>query len=232
MKTKLVIATSLCLLVQSSVWGQYSKDVIDPAPYPINNGSFYGSIAGGAAFVQDGRVKVKENLSGASDFEYDTGSSISLRAGYDFGSWRLEGEFNHTQADVSSLDLSGGSVGVDSEFSSNAFMANALWDFEFERFVFSAGVGVGFSKVKFDEMKSFGFVAVAESEDTVFSAQLILGAAYNLSERASVGINYRYQMISDVSDSGDVDTSIFGKSDIDFDSTDISVLELFFTYRF
>ena len=81
-------------------------------------------------------------------------------------------------------------------------------------------------------MENSGFIAVAESEDTVFTGQLILSAAYSLNEKTSVGLSYRYQMISDLSDNGDVDTGGAGKSDIDFDNTNVSVLELFLSYRF
>lgn len=232
MKNKLVIVSCLCMLVQSTVRGQEAKDIIGPAPYPINNGSFYGSLAGGVAFFQDGNVDVKSNRSGAADFEFDTGSSVSLRVGYDFGSFRLEGEFNHSQADISALETDTGSVSVGSQFSNNGLMANALWDFDLQPFVFSAGVGIGASQIKYDEMGNSGFIAVAECDEMVFSGQLILSAAYNLNENASFGINYRYQMMSDLNDSGYVDTGGAGKSDIDFDATDVSVLELFFTYRF
>lgn len=232
MKNKLVIVTSFCLLVQAPAWAEEAKDSIELQPAENNNGSFYGSLAGGVAFFQDGNVDVANNPSGDADFEFDTGSSFSLRVGYDFGSLRLEGEFNHSQADVSSLETNTGSVSVDSQFSNNGLMANAYWDFDFKPFVFSAGVGIGASNIKYDEMENSGFIAVAESEDTVFTGQLILSAAYNLSEKASVGLNYRYQMISDLSDNGYVDTGGAGKSDIDFDSTNVSVLELFFSYRF
>lgn len=232
MKNKFVIVTSLCIFAQSSVWGQDSKDMIEPAPVSMNNGSFYGSLAGGVAFFQDGNVDVKKTPSGDADFEFDTGSSFSLRLGYDFGSLRLEAEYNHVQADVTSLSTDTGSVSVDSEFSGDSFMANALWDFDFKSFVFSAGVGIGASKTKYDEMENSGFVAVAESEATVLSGQLILSAAYNINEKASLGISYRYLMMSDLNDSGYVDTGGAGKSDIDFDATDASVVELFFSYRF
>lgn len=232
MKNKLVIVTSLGMLIPSTVWSQEAKDMIEPAPVSINNGSFYGSLAGGVAFFQDGNVDVANNPSGDADFEFDTGSSFSLRLGYDFGSLRLEGEYNHLQADVSSLETNTGSVSVDSQFSNNGLMANAFWDFDFKPFVFSAGLGIGASKIKYDEMENSGFIAVAESEDTVFTGQLILSAAYSLNEKTSVGLSYRYQMISDLSDNGDVDTGGAGKSDIDFDNTNVSVLELFLSYRF
>lgn len=204
----------------------------EPAPEQNNNGSFYGSLFGGVAFFQDGRADVKNNPSGAADFEFETGSSFGLCLGYDFGSFRLEGEINHAQADISMLDTDTGSVSVDSGFSSNGFMANALWDFDFKPFVVSAGLGVGAGMVKFDQMDNSGFIAVSECEETVFSGQLILSASYNLNEKTSLGLSYRYLMTSGLSDSGFVDTGGSGKSDIDFDGVNASMLELFVTYKF
>ena len=231
MKNKLVIVTSLCLLVQAPAWAEEAKDSIEPQP-ANNNGSFYGSLAGGVAFFHNGNVDVANNPSGDADFEFETGSSFSLRVGYDFGSLRVEGEFGHSQADISSLDTDTGSVSVDSQYSNNGFMANALWDFDFKPFVVSAGFGVGASMVKFDQMDNSGFIAVAKCEDTVFSGQLILSASYNLNKNTSFGINYRYLMTSDLSDSGYVDTGGSGQSDIDFDGVNASMLELFVTYKF
>jgi len=195
-------------------------------------GSFYGSLAGGVALFGDGRVDVSSNPSGASDFEFDTGLSAALRLGYDFGSLRLEGEISQIQADISNLDTVTGPVSVGSEYTSLGFMINGLWDFDFQPFVFSAGLGLGVSNSKFDEMSNAGFVAVAESEETVFAAQLILSAAYHLSENTSMGISYRYQMISDVNDQGFVDTELVSPSDMSFDNIDVSIFELFFTYEF
>jgi opacity protein-like surface antigen len=111
-------------------------------------------------------------------------------------------------------------------------MANALWDFDYKPFVFSAGFGLGASSIKIDEMGDSEFIAVAEREDTVFSGQLILGVSYQLNEKTSVGMNYRYLMVSDLDDNGFVAIKEGGSSDISFDSFDASIFELFVTWRF
>jgi opacity protein-like surface antigen len=184
------------------------------------------------AVFGDGSVDVAKNESGSADFDFDTGTAFALRVGHDFGTFRFEGEFSHTQADISSLDTSTGSVSVGSQFTGYGFMANALWDFDYKPFVFSAGFGLGASSIKIDEMGDSEFIAVAESEDTVFSGQLILGVSYQLNEKTSVGMNYRYLMVSDLDDNGFVGTKEGGSSDISFDSFDASIFELFVTWRF
>lgn len=230
MKRKLVYASSLLLLSQGATMaGQYEE----MSGETKNNGAFYSSLVGGVALFQDGKVDVKVNDSGAADFQFDTGTSMGLALGYDFGSLRLEGAFGYTQADISSLDTGTGSVSVDSQFSSYSFMANALWDFDFKPFVVSAGLGVGASKACFDQMDdNSGFIAVSESEETVFSGQLILSASYSLNEKTSLGVSYRYLMLSELNDNGYVGTNGADASDIKFDGVNASLIELFVTYKF
>mgnify|MGYP003836607507 CR=1 FL=1 len=209
-----------------------AKDVEIPVKSKFNNGSFYGSLAAGFALFQDGTVDVKNNPSGDAELEMDTGYSCDLRLGYDFGSFRVEGDLFRIQADVSSLETGTGDVSVNSEYSSYGLMVNGLWDFDLKPFVVSAGLGLGFSNSKFDQMANSGFIAVAESEQTVFTGQFILSASYNLSENASVGVGYRYQIASGFDDSGYVDTLGGGESDISFDPVNASIFEVMFTYRF
>lgn len=232
MNSKLAIASSLVLTSLSpAMAGELGESAQSAQPW-YQNGSFYASLSGGVAVFGDGNVDVANNPSGAADFDIDAGTAFALRAGHDFGSLRLEGEFSYTQADISALNTNTGSVSVGSEFTGYGFMANALWDFDYKPFVFSVGFGLGASSIKIDEMSNSGFIAVAESEDTVFSGQLILGVNYQLNERTLVGMNYRYLMISDFDDNGYVDTGVAGPSDISYDNFNASVFELIVTWRF
>ena len=227
MKTTTALVSSFVLVCQATVTAE------DASVKPwYQNGSFYASLSGGVAVFGDGNVDVDNNPSGAADFDIDTGSSFAMRLGHDFGTFRIEGEFSYSQADISSLDTPTGGVDVNSEFTGYGFMANALWDFDFKPFILSAGAGIGFSNVEYDTMSNAGFIAVADSSDTVFSGQLILGVGYQLNENATLGLNYRYVMVSGVDDKGYVDTGVGGQSDISFDDLDASIFELFFTWRF
>jgi opacity protein-like surface antigen len=229
MKTKSILVIPLILACHSAVIaGQDS----DSAQSWYQNGSFYTSLSGGVAFLGEGNVDVDKNPSGSADFDIDDGSAFAIALGHDFGSLRVEGQFNYTQADISSLSTNTGSIDIDSQFTSYGFMANALWDFDFKPFTVSAGGGIGFSSIEYDSMSNSGFTAVADCSDTVFTSQLIFGVGYQLSENATVGVNYRYLMVGGVDDSGDVDTGVGGESDISFDSVDASILEIFFSWRF
>ena len=235
MKIKTALVCSLVLACHASVMaGETAKPWYQNDSFGsfYKNASFYTSLSGGVAVFGDGNVDVSNNPSGSADFDIDTGSAFALRLGSDFGSLRIEGEFSYTQADISSLDTPTGGVDVDSQLTSYGFMANALWDFDFKPFTISAGAGLGLSNVEYDRMSNSGFTAVADSSDTVFSSQLILGVGYQLNENATIGLNYRYLMISGVDDSGNVDTGIGGDSDISFDDLDASIVELFVSWRF
>jgi len=230
MQTTLSLVSSVFLLGTLSLQGVELEDtVIQPEK---NNGSFYVSLLGGAAFFPDGKVDVANNPSGAADFDLETGYTVGARLGYDFGRMRVEGELTHTEADISKLDTDTGPVSVGSQFISDSLMVNVLWDFDVAPFVVSVGGGIGASKVTYDQMANGGFIAVAKSEETLFTGQLIFGASYEVNESTSVGINYRYQMISDLDDNGYVDTAGLGPSDINFDDVEISVFEVFCTMRF
>ena len=220
MNKKLILVCSLCLLA------------LVPLSAKENDQGWYGSIYGGIALFGDGEVDVKRNDSGSAEVEIDDGYVAGLRVGYDLGKFRLEGEYAYMQADIGELKSTTGDIDVDSEVRSNALMLNGVFDFDFDRFVLSAGVGVGISSVKFGEMVSDGFIAVSEISGTVFSGQGILEARYLINDTASIGLDYRYFATGGLSDEGYVDTEGGGMSDIEYDGLGVSRIELFFTFRF
>lgn len=214
MNKKLILVSSLSILSVLSLSAQE------------NEGAFYASVFGGLALIEDGTVTVSSAGSGDADFEIDYGYSAGLRLGYDFGSFRVEGEFSQMEADIDKLD----GVDVASEISSYGFMLNALLDFDFDPIALSVGVGAGASKVEIDEMSNSGLTIVSESEDTVLSYQAMIRANYSVCENGVIGLSYRYLMTSDFDDDGDVVTG--PNSDMDFDGIGVSLIEVFFTYEF
>ena len=190
------------------------------------------SAAAGVALFGDGAVNVRNNNSGADDFDFDTGYSLALRAGHSFGPLRLEGEFNYVDADIDTIESMTGPISVDSNLTTIGLMGNALWDFDFKPFTFTVGAGIGFAHLSYDEMTDQGNVLVADSSDTVFASQLILGVSYDINPNTKVGLNYRYVMMGGVDDSGDVDTDMADSSDISFDNIGASIFELSVTYKF
>lgn len=210
-----------------------SWDITQWSVYPFNEpGSFYMGAAAGVSMFGDGAVNVRNNNSGADDFDLDSGYSLALRAGHSFGPLRLEGEFNYVDADITDIESKTGPISVNSNLTTIGVMGNALWDFDFKPFTFTVGAGIGFAHLSYDEMTDQGNVLVADCSDTVFASQLILGISYEINPNTKVGLNYRYVMMGGVDDSGDVDTDMADSSDISFDDIGASIFELSVTYKF
>lgn len=200
---------------------------------PTVSTGFYGSVFAGIAIFGDGTVDVQENTSGEADFEINDGLSGGLRLGYDFGQFRLEGEYTRTFGDIEELETSTGAVEVNSEFVGNSLLINGLIDIELDAVLLSLGAGVGVIHSSYDIMQNGDIVAVDDSSETVLGYQGIIRASYSLSEDASVGVAYRYFSTADVSDSGLVHTNVpDSPSQIGFDGVAMSIFEIFISYDF
>lgn len=196
---------------------------------------FYANGFAGLAVFGDGTVDVEANNSGDADFEIESGYSAGVLLGYDFGSFRVEGEFAYVTGDIDELETNTGDVDVDSDFTSSSLMINGLYDFELDSMplTFSVGAGIGASQVEYSKMENSGIVAVDNIDATVLVYQGILRGAYAFNENASLGLSYRYVVTDDIGGSGNVATNIgTQKSDIDFNSLGVSLFEIFFSYDF
>ena len=182
---------------------------------------FYTNAFAGLALIEDGSLTVKS--AGLRDLEFEINSSMSagLLLGYDFGSFRVEGEYTYVSGDIDTLKTDTGDVSVDSEFESNSLMLNGLFDFDLNPVTLSAGLGLGASKLEYGKMVSGGPPLADDTEDTVFVYQGILRGNYAFTENASLGLSYRYVVTADVSESG-----------VDYDGVGASLFEVFFSYQF
>jgi OOP family OmpA-OmpF porin len=109
------------------------------------------------------------------------------RLGYRLNAnWRIEAEAGYRESNELELD---GITVSDVDAGASTLMANVLYDFgdrdsAFRPFV---GAGVGGAKVEFEDVN-----------DTTWGWQLLAGAAWRLSERASLDLTYRYLNVSDL----------------------------------
>ena len=201
------------------------------SPAIARDGQPYIGIEGGILFPkdQDGDLFVDFTTTqfpltplapagpGDADFEdvigldYKRGYDVDLIFGYDFGGFRLEGEFGYKRASLDEFDVDGdfidalnvalnrpsappdpgapgllaltdGDVDLDGRVRVLSSMLNLLADFgDEDGLSFYAGVGGGRAKVKM-----FG------ESDTAWAGQLIAGLRYALSDSVDVGLKYRY----------------------------------------
>lgn len=165
---------------------------------------WYISLAGGANWIEDGNIdEFTPALDTTNEFSWDTGYIVAGAVGYDFGRWRVEFETAYRHNDADGFLESG----TDPELSPGAEvwelsqMVNALYDFEISgRFSGSVGAGIGGNLVVFtpDTAGNFdGSAAGLEADDYVLAGQLIAQAAYALTERWKVYLDYRYMVMED-----------------------------------
>lgn len=227
----LLTLASICPLMAQE--GEKQPDIKDWIIYPFNQpGDFSIGLGAGAAFFGDGAVDVNNNRSGAADLEIETGYSLALRAGRNFGPLRFEGEFHYVEADISAIDSSTGPISVNSNLTSIGLMGNALWDFDFKPFTLSVGGGLGFTHLNYEQMTDQENVLVAGCSKSVFAGQFIVGLGYEINEYTKLGLNYRYMMMSGLDDRGKVDTNALDSSDISFESVGVSIVELSVIWKF
>lgn len=159
----------------------------------------------GLAIARDSDVTDSTMPGVTLEIESDTGLALGGAIGYDFDSFRVEGEVAYQRNNLDKGTLLGSSVNLDGYTSSLAFLLNGYWDFvnstPFTPFI-SGGLGV--ASVKINDFNVSGSGDPDESDsDTVFAYQIGAGVAYALDSNISIDLKYRYFATSDP----DFDTS-------------------------
>jgi opacity protein-like surface antigen len=138
----------------------------------------------------------------------DIGFDGDVNVGYDFGMFRLEGEFGYKRASVNSEDtrrsnaFAAAGNNIDGHSQVTSLMANALIDIGDPGGVnFFAGGGAGIAWHKFNYTGNIGPATLAnpngapftvEDSDSAFAWQLLAGVRFPVSENVDLGLKYRY----------------------------------------
>ena len=122
------------------------------------------------------------------------GLDLDLIAGYDFGIVRLEGELGYKRASLDSIDFAGeGSTDARGNVGVTSAMANLLLDFGKDDGVsFYAGPGIGWSRVKMNNIEPDGAGFQIEGKDNALALQGIAGIRYAITPQLDIGLKYRY----------------------------------------
>jgi OOP family OmpA-OmpF porin len=177
--------------------------------------SFFGPVAPGS--------KVK----------FDPGLRYGLAAGYQFTHWfALEAEFG---AMVTKIDQITDANHVDAWFSSVPFLVNARFQYQNSSRLtpyIGAGVGGAASVLDMDYIELNGVGTSGTTSDAVFACQAFAGLQYNLNDRMSIAVEYRFLWTE--SPSWDSDYYYYGNYDtrISFGQIKSQSLSLAFRYRF
>ncbi len=154
---------------------------------------------------------VDANFGNAVRLDYKRGSDIDMIAGFDFGMFRIEGEFARKRARLDSFEVdaaflsalnvalnrpsvapdigapggaavTAGDLDLDGRVKVRSIMANALLDFGDENGLsFYAGAGIGRARVE-----------LLRERDNALAVQGIAGVRYAISPNIDIGLKYRY----------------------------------------
>lgn len=167
---------------------------------------WYISLGAGANWLPDNDID--EFSSGGSpsttnEFSWETGYVVAGAVGYDFADrWRAEFEVAYRVNDADGFLQSGSASTVPgAEIWELSQMINVFYDFPVsDKFTVSAGAGVGGTLVVFNPGCSGNFESAncnIETDDYVLTGQLIAQAAYRLSERWQLFLDYRFMLLDD-----------------------------------
>src|SRR3954454_3473870 len=186
-----------------------------------SGGAFYVGGEGGWTWLNDATMHPTGTLSTAlggrsKKMSFSGGPLAGVRAGYEWGPWRLEEEFAYR---INGIDSVGG-IGVNGNRTSYAFMTNFIagtnqWfnlGFPIDPYI-GAGIGAvvlrdGWSAGPFTGAVATPFGPVtgaqvsgtwASSTSTQFGYQAIAGIRYNINPSLAFDIDYRYFATTDPS---------------------------------
>ena len=157
-------------------------------------GPYVGGQAG-AVFLSDSSVSAPGE---SADIKFDTGYGVGVFGGYDYGTWRLEGEFTWRKNDNKEVSSAFGTDSIGGDTSSMALMLNGYYDFRMvsPTFVPYLGVGVGGARVatKVDDPVDG---TVIDDNDMVFAYQLAAGVGFVMNRQVTIDLGYKYFATSD-----------------------------------
>jgi OmpA-OmpF porin, OOP family len=160
-----------------------------PAAAQTTPGSAPGLYVFGALGVNMPRDSQFDTPGVSTDVDLNTALTGAAGLGYAFGNgFRTEFELAHRRNSVDSAGAASGN----GRLRSNAFMFNALYDFNiagpWTPFI---GAGVGGARVKSDSVRPIAGTVV-DDRDTAFAWQATAGVSYAMSQRMDLTMAYRY----------------------------------------
>ncbi|MCP1199854.1 outer membrane protein [Notoacmeibacter sp. MSK16QG-6] len=197
---KYLIATTATLALVGSIPVAVAADAVVYEPVPetvayVPTHNFYASIFGGAAFPHDMEF---DATTGDVDLDLDTGFVVGATAGYRFGRVRGELEVSYQRFDADDISVGPVDADVDGDVNAVYILGNAWVDlFAYRGVGVYAGGGVGAAYIDVDfDVPGFG-VGTDDSDWTV-AGQLGAGLTYDVNERVSIDLGYRFKATGDV----------------------------------
>jgi opacity protein-like surface antigen len=151
----------------------------------------YAGGEAGATFLATSKLTFDDGTS--EDVKSKVGFGLGLVGGYDFGTYRLEGEFAYRKNNNNEATDNGATTNLSGDYSSMALMVNGYYDFRTVSPVFVPylGAGIGAARLTFKVPASGGDPAF-DSSSTVFAYQLAAGVGYVVSKEFTLDLGYKY----------------------------------------
>ena len=124
---------------------------------------------------------------------FDSGYNVGVRGGYQWNSWRLEGEYSY-RANTSNTTRFG--ARFNGNVDTNSFMVNGIYDFNVGWLV-TPHIGMGIGGAWADASLTSPILGnLSKSSDSVFAYQAIAGIRYNITPSLALDLDYRYRGMS------------------------------------
>jgi OmpA-OmpF porin, OOP family len=200
MKDRFLVGAGVALAVTlSGAVGAQAQFLSMPS-----GGAFYVGGQGGWSTLNNPSgtatgIVGNQGRSTSYNLKNDDGFNVGLRAGYEWGPWRLEEEFTYRKNDFTRAALGGTlnfpqglSGNVDGSRTSYAFMTNLIYDFTLDWPVTPhVGAGIG-AVILRDGYSNPALGTIVSSTSTQFGYQGIAGIRYNISPALAFDVDYRY----------------------------------------
>jgi outer membrane protein OmpA-like peptidoglycan-associated protein len=143
------------------------------------------------------------NVSGipAGNATRDEGYIFGLAGGYKWQKWRIELDVDYSENDLDKgTNVFAGGLGTANLHGSSSnlsFMVNSYYDLNTgTAFTPYIGFGIGGDNFSLHQVRT-ATAGIANSSDVVFAYQPIIGVAYAINDKMSVGLEYRYFSTTD-----------------------------------
>jgi opacity protein-like surface antigen len=203
---RLLVLTSACalgtFLAGTPVQGQFLS-------FDSGEAGFYWRADAGAAIPEDGHLTHLGGFPSGQTVEYDPGVALDLAGGYSFNRYfSTELQVGGTWHYINSIE---GAYSDDSSFGTIPILGNIVLQLPIPetRLVPYLGVGAGGAATFFDTDELFfrtpggSFSLHGGDSDFVFAWQAKGGLRFDLNEKMSLGLGYRYLYTDDSSYSYD-----------------------------
>jgi outer membrane protein OmpA-like peptidoglycan-associated protein len=190
MRNRYLLGAGVALAMAFS-WGNAQAQLFAA---PAGPGAWYFGGEGGWTSLenQGGRIVGLNHRQSFRD-----GYNVGARAGYEWGPWRFEEEFNFKQNGQNRFGIGALSIPVTGNRNAHAIMTNAIYDFNIGwALTPHIGAGVG-AVILHDAVGIRGVGTIVRSTDLQFGYQGIAGIRYNINPSLAFDLDYRYLATTD-----------------------------------